>query len=149
MIEWRRFSPPATDRLVEELESKTGIELPPIYRAFLRNANGGQAVKPVSFIIPELDEKVMLGALYGLGGGEQLDVAALYFDYSDEIPSGFIPVGEDPGGNLLLVETSCQGRDQVFFWDRIGLLERRCGKRLFFVASDIESLVGLLKEIPR
>src|SRR5207248_5948569 len=108
MLEWTRFFPPASHAQIELFERDTGISLPPRYKSFLLSLNGGQPCKDMAFGISEISEKVILGALYGISDEEDntLNVATVYVDFKDDIPTDFIPIGEDPGGNLLLLATT-------------------------------------------
>ena len=80
----------------------------------------------------------MLGAMYGIGEhGSGLDLETQYQELNDVVPKGHIPIGEDPGGNLLLVATHGPFKDQIIFWDRVGFLARALGRNSFPVSDDI------------
>jgi hypothetical protein len=61
-----RFFRPASNAQIKQLEVKTGISLPPFYKNYLLKANGGEPESYMGFVLPELEEPVMLGALYGI-----------------------------------------------------------------------------------
>jgi hypothetical protein len=129
-----------------------GMSLPPLYRGYLLSANGGQPSKYLAFAIPEIAGdrgKVMLGALYGIGAdGSSLDLLTEYEEYKDVIPNGFIPIGEDPGGNQLLLATDGRDKEAIFFWDRAGFLAKHSGKNLFRIADGITLFLESLDIIP-
>src|SRR5262245_50269890 len=121
MLEWKRFFPPASHAQIDKFERDTGLSLPPRYKSFLLLANGGQPCKDVVFVILEIGEEVMLGALYGISDEDNsLSVQTAYEDSKDNVPPSFIPIGEDPGGNLLLLETTGKDKEGIFFRDRVG-----------------------------
>ena len=99
------------------------------------------------FVIPDLGEKVLLGALYGLGDDNEnsLSLEHVIANTGDDFPTGVIPVGFDPGGNFLLLATSGVDQEKVFFKTRIGAFARRAGKSLFLIANDIQALIESLQ----
>jgi hypothetical protein len=149
MFEWKRFFPKATSSQLERFERASGLSLPARYKNYLLSANGGQPGNAVCFTIPENGEEVMLGVLFGVSDedDDSLSLDAVYSDSKDDIPAGFLPIGEDPGGNKLLLATSGDSSEGVFFWDRVGFLAKRTGKRLFFVSPNIEELLNSLQPI--
>jgi hypothetical protein len=149
MLEWKRFFPPPSEEEIKMFEKRIGGYLPPQYRNYLLSENGGQPCQDAGFEIMEGNHKVMLGALYSVSaGGSGLDVEAVYKNLREEMPRGFIPVGEDPGGNQLLLSTQGDDRDSIVFWDRVGLLSKQAGIRLFRVADNIYSFINSLHLIP-
>jgi hypothetical protein len=150
MLEWKRFFPPASPAQIERCERKTGISLPPCYRSFLLSANGGRPCKDTCFVIPGIAEEVMLGALFGISDerDNSLSLETVYGDAKDDIPGDFIPIGEDPGGNRLLLATAGAHKGGIFFWDRIGFLGKRAGKRLFQITANFDDFLESLRPIP-
>ncbi len=59
---------------------------------------------------------------------------------------GFIPIGEDPGGNRLLLATIGKEAGKVFFWDRVGFWVREDGCNLFPVAESFTAFLVSLHE---
>jgi len=54
--------------------------------------------------------------LFGVGGDPDRDALALVADtYEDRLPAGAVPIGTDPGGNLVLL--GCGPLTGVFVWD--------------------------------
>jgi hypothetical protein len=149
MIEWKHIFPPASDSKIELFERDTGIRLPPRYKDYLHSINGGQPRKDTGFVIPEIHEKVMLGVLYGISDDESncLSLGTVYADSKDDVPAGFIPIGEDPGGNQLLLATTGEHKGGVFFLDRIGFLGKWTGKGMFLVASNMDEFLESLEPV--
>ena len=87
----------------------------------------------------------MLGCLYSLCNDDSgVDLDTVYEELKDDIAAGFLPIGEDPGGNLLLLSTQGDDSDAIHFWDKIGFLAKRFGKRLFRVSSNIDEFLASL-----
>ena len=148
MLEWKRFVPPASESEVVEFEKNSGIQLPRSYRGYLLSSNGGQPCSEVGFNVDKGGECVMLGCLYSLCNDEsEVDLDAVYEELKDDLSAGFLPIGEDPGGNLLLLSTQGDDSDAIHFWDRIGFLAKRLGKRQFRIANDIEEFLASLHAV--
>lgn len=149
MIEWKRYFEPISSGDIEACEQCIGMLLPPVYRSYLLSENGGSSLKHAGFVVPELNEKVMLGALYGIGKpSSSLNLATAFDEYKDLLPGGLLPIGEDPGGNQLLLSTEGEEAEVIFFWDRVGLFERRMGKNLFRVADNMNQFIQSLEIDP-
>jgi SMI1 / KNR4 family (SUKH-1) len=123
MVPFEQAAPPASDAAIEELEARVGAELPSDYKDFLGRQNGG-------YLQPNSYEDDGVGAsvrqLYSAGTTpvEQLDdvaeVADMYSpegEADDELRPGFLPIGEDDGGNLILLVVDGEDRDAVYFWE--------------------------------
>jgi hypothetical protein len=126
--------------------------LPPSYRKYLLSQNGGTPSDYLEFRVPGVLDKgwVMLGAIYGIGKpGDGLDVETQFEELKDVVPDGHIPIGEDPGGNLLLVAMREPSRDRIVFWDRVGLLARDAGQNLFPVADEINQFLESLRAMTK
>jgi hypothetical protein len=147
--DWKRFFPPASPGLIERFEKGHGVVLPPRYRNYLSLTNGGQPHHTRGFLIPEINEKVMLGVLFGLSeeAGKSLSLETVIAESNDEFPHGYIPIGEDPGGNQLLLAASGEHQEEIFFRDRVGFLAKRTGKRMFRVAANIDEFLASLHVI--
>jgi len=146
MVEWKRFFPKATPAQVERFERNAELSLPARYKSYLLSSNGGQPTESVGFILLKNRERVMLGVLFGMSDEDNgLSLEAVYSDSKDDIPTGFVPIGEDPGGNKLLIATTGERKEGVFFWDHVGFLLERTGERLFHVAHNIDDFLESLR----
>jgi hypothetical protein len=123
MVPLEIAAPPASDAALEELQARVGAELPGDYKDFLRHHNGGY-LQPNSYADGDVGASVR--QLYSAGSTpvEQLDnvaeVADMYSpegDADDELRPGFLPVGEDDGGNLILLVVGGEDRGAVYFWE--------------------------------
>lgn len=149
MFEWKRFFSKATFAQIQRFERVSGFPLPDRYKNYLLSSNGGQPDNEVCFVLPENGEEVMLGVLFGMSDEDEnaLSLEAVYSDSKTDIPTGFVPIGEDPGGNKLFLATSVDNSEGIYFWDCLGFLAKRAGKRLFFVARNIDEFLNSLQPI--
>ena len=115
-------APPASAEAIEHVERRLDVVLPEDYKRFLRRQNGG-------YLEPNAHEQgggVSVRYLYGAGptGDEHLDdlesVARLYSpegEADDELAPGFLPIGEDDGGNLICLKVAGEDYGAVYFWE--------------------------------
>lgn len=149
MNEWNRTLRLATKAQIQRFERRTGLSLPPLYKNYLLKVNGGEPAAYCGFLLPTIGEPVMLGALYGISDKRRdaLTLSDALADYEDDLPSGFLPIGEDPGGNLLLVAIGEKEADEIYYWDRDGSYKSETDERVIYVAPDIDSFLSLLRNI--
>jgi hypothetical protein len=146
MFRMEPILPPVSDSQIDRFENDHGISLPLAYRRFLRSTNGGQPHSYTSFVIPEVGEEVLLGVLYGICDGQYgVSLGAMLAEFKDSLPEEYIPIGEDPGGNQLLLTLSGDHKDGIFYWDRVGFLARRADHSIFRVAANIDEFLDSLQ----
>jgi hypothetical protein len=150
MLEWKRVFSPTSEAQIEVFEKDNEISLPPQYKRFLLTTNGGVPSVYTGFVIPELKEKVLLGALYGITNEDDhaLGLAKSIAEYKDVLPPTMIPIGVDPGGNQLLLITTGEQVEGVLFWDRVGFLTKRTGgKSAFHISANIGDFIDSLQVV--
>lgn len=113
---------PADEWALQQLEATLALRLPPQYRAFLQQANGGscrQRGLPIEH--PGKGAvTVPLECFFSVGSrSPDLDLQTNYFYYRDaaRIPPWFLPIAMDIGTNLIGLGLSDVTSDQVFYWD--------------------------------
>jgi len=114
---------PATESAVQAAEHKLGIVFPPDFRHFLMTVNGGRPER-TAFTIQwnkqpwaEFFQNSTVSYFYGLTDDEDdLDIVEEYEDWSERIPSITIPIGNDPGGALLLLIVKGERAGEVHYW---------------------------------
>lgn len=109
---------PATERQLAEVEKKIGRRLPPDYRAFLLEHNGGYP-EPDGFPIPGLGAGAdgMVDRFLAVYEGDEDNLLEYVETYRGRVPEGFLPVAHDPGGNLICLALAGAEAGRVFFWD--------------------------------
>jgi hypothetical protein len=149
--------PSASD--VEAAGRAAGTALAADYAAFCASHGTGAFDRVVMLPLPAdcaLGPQMRIEILFGVGGGDSdRDALALAAGtYEDRLPVGTVPVGTDPGGDLLLL--GCGPLAGVFVWDHehrelaAGEFDRRVGElrsRGFPVEDyDIDQLMWLWDE---
>lgn len=96
-----------------------GFALPDDYAYFCATYGAGAFDEPAYIALPAgaaLGPDFRVDTLYAVGANEDWDPIALASDtYLDRLPQGLLPIGTDPGGNLLLLGTA--KRAGVYAWD--------------------------------
>jgi hypothetical protein len=62
-------------------------------------------------------KKVLLRELCCFCPGQCCDINYTLTVYVDRVPSGFIPIAYDPGGNLFVMSLSQVSYGAIYFWD--------------------------------
>lgn len=114
-----RFRP--TDEDLASFEERLGVQLPEPYRSFLLRYGGMGLDQPAVFPIEEESPWGKTGRVeqfYGLSNDptEGIQMATTQ-TYAGRIPDDTLPIGEDAGGNLVLLGISAAVSDRVWFWD--------------------------------
>jgi hypothetical protein len=152
------LEPLPTPRAVEANGRAAGFSLPPDYVDFCARHGTGAFDRTVMLPLPPgcaLGPEFRVDVLFGVGGDPDRDALALVAGtYEDRLPAGAIPIGTDPGGNLLLL--GCGPLTGVFAWDHEhreladGELDRRTddlrGSGIDVSLYDIDQLLWLWDE---
>ena len=103
---------------IAAIERKLSLSLPSQYRAFLLTYNGGRP-RPKRFPIGD-DSFSSHGQVHFflcVKEGDSYNLEDWVTDYYDRIPSGFLPIAVDPGGNLICLAIAGDNAGKVYFWD--------------------------------
>ncbi|XSG77251.1 SMI1/KNR4 family protein [Herpetosiphon llansteffanensis] len=118
MPTFSQVRPPATDQQLAKLEARIGYPLPETYRTFLRTTNGGRP-NPIVFSIK--GKWITEGHVNVFSSVDPTDPHHyIHRDldiFGDEIPATMLPIGSDPGGNLICISLAGETTGQIFFWD--------------------------------
>lgn len=101
---------------VDVLEAFLGTKLPSDYGDYLLANNGGTP-DATSFDIPgEGDDSIQY--FFPLISKTKTDALPYKIKlYKERTPEEMLPIGCDPGGNLILLSLKGKDRGKVFFWD--------------------------------
>lgn len=102
---------------VRSFERKHKFSLPPDYKEFLLEKNGGVPDKSL-IDVPSLGERVVRRCFALKGAASSYTLDYIISVYKGRVPTGMLPIGDDPAGNLFLIELS-EGEDygRIYFWD--------------------------------
>lgn len=100
---------------IEIFENENNIKLTEQYINFLLKWNGGKVI-PNLFMISTEQGPSVLNVFYGIG--DMYDNLTDFIEIMDErLPVGFIPIGDDPSGNVICLGTKDPYYDKIYFWD--------------------------------
>jgi hypothetical protein len=107
---------PASPGEIADFERRAKISLPPDYRQFLLETNGGRRAAGGAFKEATSGEKIgTIKIMLGLTGDPDYSIDT-HLSYLDErIPTELIPIAYDRGGNYLLLDCSDARRGCVYF----------------------------------
>ncbi|EAB5656919.1 SMI1/KNR4 family protein, partial [Salmonella enterica subsp. enterica] len=107
---------PATLEDISDFEREIKGVLPIDYKNFLMKHNGGQP-QPDSFkFFSDRNDASSVDRFLSLGKEKNSNLLKYYNNYKDRIPSGFIPIAHDAGGNLIIMGLK-DNENKIYFWD--------------------------------
>jgi hypothetical protein len=134
---------------IAELEARRGVVLPEEYKQLLLRSNGGKP-RPDTFDVPGWHGKAsVVTRLYGIHSGKHGNLEKMIDLYEDRLPKDLLPIGGDPGGNLILLGVAGEHMGKIFFWDHEAELDkkgksRKNMKNTFPLANDLGSFLSSL-----
>lgn len=151
-IKLKKTGPPLSERELQEFEEEMGYKLPEAYRSFLLAHNGGRP-EPEFFIVPDWQYRESLVNEFKsiVPDGEGFGVRQIMEMKGDIFPEGFIPIGRDPGGNMILMSLMGESRENIYFWDHENTPDDRLQNlseysNMYFLAGSFEEFVNSLKK---
>lgn len=130
---------------IEQFETRNGLKLPEKYKSFLLQWNGGYT-EPSLFQISDKQGKSVVNVLNGIGNMyDNLDKVIEIYEF--RLPVGFIPIGDDPGGNVICLGTEKPYYETIYFWDHEQEPENPDDmSNMYFLANDIDEFLNKLIE---
>lgn len=101
---------------LEVFESFVGYKLPKEYAEFLKG-NVGETPNPSAFEVPDEGDSSVQYFFPLLSKNKTETIAYKLKNYAGRVPEEMLPIGTDPGGNLILLAVTGPQRGKVFFWD--------------------------------
>ncbi len=139
----------ASREAIERFERVTGFALPHVYRNFLLYWNGGR-VEPEPQIRSAANGEVvtLLSSLFGLNRERHADLEANLHSVADALGKGLLPIGHDPGGNLIVLACEPPHEGEVFFvsLERLDDEEPLSANDLICVAKSFGDILSLAEE---
>lgn len=118
----RTIAPQADEMAVASLESRIGAALPADYRQFLLRYNGGvpdNSCFKLSAAAEGSYQDSVVHYFFGIADNPSLDIGH-YFDVyvaAKRVPPNMLPIGRDPGGNMILLSLRSTDHGYIYFWD--------------------------------
>lgn len=113
---------PATEADIKAFEAEIEASLPDDYKTFLQDVNGGRPERMC--FSPQWQGQSYanryslstVSELFGLRDDEGLDLRDECENFDERIPGQTIPIGRDPGGNLIILVLNKDHLGAVHFW---------------------------------
>lgn len=101
-----------------KLETIFGYKIPEEYNIHLLKFNGGRC-KPNIFYFKENDNLTSsdIDWFLALYDGEFDNIFDYIEIYKDKIPSHFLPMAHDSGGNLICISCGIEDYGYIYFWN--------------------------------
>ncbi len=104
-------------REIEKFEDFFSISLPPRYKKFLEQNNGGIPT-PDCFDFYDESDSSILDYFFGINLKENYcDLGYNFNVFKNRIPCDLFPIASDPGGNIILIGLSGDESGKIYFWD--------------------------------
>jgi len=136
--------PLVTSAQIDAFERDYSLELPYEYKIFLMTVNDGQSSSDLCFQVPSLQQKIMLGGLNGISNSAPPSVQIPLLMEEFEYPNRWVPLGDDPGGNPILLSTTQTDFGRIYYWDKIGLLSKHTPADIHLISEDFSSFLESL-----
>jgi hypothetical protein len=151
------FGLPLSERF-EPFCKLIGATLPKNYQEFLTRHNGGRikpdtfTIEPTSSTTEEIQTASLVDFLFGFFPDNiDVDLDSKFHYWKERVPTSTVPIGQDPGGNLILIGISSEVYGQIFYWDRNYEVDFENGvtpdfSNIGFIASDFIEFLKSLHE---
>lgn len=133
---------------IKGFEIINNVKLTNNYKEFLLKWNGGTP-EPTIFVISEEVGPSAMNYFYSIGDIENdNDLEECLDIYEFRLPTGFISIGDDAGGNAILLGVSEPHYDHIYFWDHENEsdLDEPDMSNMHFLADNIWSFLDKLYE---
>lgn len=105
------------ETIIEALEQVWGVGLPKAYKEFLTKYNGGSPIPNCFSFKNRPNEGSFVDVFFGVKKDPNNNLLMNIKLYEERIPSNFLPIADDPGGNLILLSIKGIDRGKIYFWD--------------------------------
>jgi hypothetical protein len=154
MIEFKEPRPPAPAEAMAEAESRLaarGHRIPPSYREFLAQQDGGRPLKKDAFSFEQHDRPQFsrITSFFGVQPAPGGDLTRVVETVGD-MPPGILPIARDELGNFVCIDTRDDRDGPVLFWDHEeGFDDDEVDfSNLYEIAPDLQTFLNGLSEPP-
>jgi cell wall assembly regulator SMI1 len=150
MMEFKDERPPVSAETLETAErqlAKFGHTIPPSYRKFLAEQDGGKPVRrSFSFQHDGVEQRDRVRLFFGIAPSPNGDLVSEVRMLGNRVPPGVLPIGGDSFGNLVCLDGR-NGRDgPVLFWDHEYEGDPPDEANLYEIAPDLQTFLDSLTE---
>jgi hypothetical protein len=151
-IEIRDDRPPVPAEALAAAEARLaelGHRIPPSYKAFLADQDGGKPVRGVfSFRQHDREQSDRVRLFYGVAESPNGDLVGEAESMTGRLPEGVLPIAGDSFGNLVVLDGRDDNDGPVFFWDHEFETDLPDESDLFWVAPDLSTFLDQLEPEP-
>ncbi|HEX3624544.1 MAG TPA: SMI1/KNR4 family protein [Verrucomicrobiae bacterium] len=136
-----------TDQEIVALESCINGRLPNDYKDFLKQDNGGRP-KPNKFEFATRSgktEESTVHYFFALWDQRVGNLKKNFERYRRRLPSGFLPIGLDPFGNVIAIHIFGEKSGKIYFWDHEKESDLPSLNNMFLIANSFDEFVQHLK----
>jgi hypothetical protein len=149
-IDIRDERPPVSAERLAEAEARLaeiGTRIPPSYKAFLAEQDGGDPVRDVfSFRQHDREQHDLVRLFFGIAQSPNGDLVSEADLARDRLPADVLPIATDNFDNLIVLDGR-DGRDgPVLFWDHEFQSDPPSEDDLFWVAPDLRTFLDGLQD---
>jgi cell wall assembly regulator SMI1 len=152
MIELREPPAPATAAELAEADRRLaefGHAIPPAYRAFLEEHDGGEPVRDrFTYVQDNQPKPGTLDEFLGVAPVEPplVNLVVMVGILGERMLPGVVPIALDPGGNLVCIDTRDRSDGPVVFWDHEYEGDPPDAANLYPIAPDFPTFLASLRE---
>lgn len=118
MVDIRRSFIPLDEADIAAIEQELAVQLPPDYRAFLLESNGGRPASNVfTYTRPDGPTAGIVDWFLGIHTGDNESLRRYVRRYKGRMPANLLPIAEDPFGNIICLAVTGDDTGRVYFWD--------------------------------
>jgi hypothetical protein len=133
----------------EERLTALGHQIPPSYKAFLAEQDGGKPVRGMfAFRQNDREQRDSVRLFYGIAESPNGDLVTETETMAGRLPSGVLPIAGDSLGNLVVIDGRDGNDGPVLFWDHEFETDLPDESDLFWVAPDLSTFLDQLEEEP-
>lgn len=113
---------PLNDKDIATLEKMLNVNLPEVYKAFLKQNNGGRPTPKFFPILGFKNNPVgQVQDFFGIDDPvESCNLDWNYRTFLGRIPENLFPIACEDGGSLICLSLSGPDKDAVYYWDYYG-----------------------------
>jgi hypothetical protein len=140
IMEFTKSGEELTLEAIRELESDLGIRFTDLFTRFLLENNGGYPERSIFRISSNQGSSVLNRFFSTKELGKYIDIL------ESRMPDDFIPIANDPAGNIVCLGTKNEYYESIYFWDHEQENDQADMSNMYFLSKNIYEFVNNLFE---
>jgi hypothetical protein len=134
---------PLTPEDIAQFETAHKLTIPESFRSFLLKHNGAvfQFDYPAFRVKNERVKEALLQCFFCLSDGDPIDMKRVYRVHRKRLPEELMPIGSDPGNNLICLGIKGDHLGKLYFWERTKEHSPPTFANVYWLADDFESFL--------